>query len=97
MAGFHFRRQTTMTRTTLTPGMALLVLLPYAAQAEPALPQPSVAPPFQTLDLNLDESQEVTIAGRKVALKLVYLKEKVIRCEERFAGRKCVSKLRDGR
>ena len=64
-----------MTRTFMTLGMALLGLAPCAAHAQPALPQPTLVPPFQTLDLNLGESQEVTIADRKVVVKLVDLKE----------------------
>ena len=74
MAGFIFTGKP-MTRTLMASGIALLVVVPFTAQAEPALPQPTVVPPFQTLDLNLGESHDVTIAGRKVPVKLVDLKE----------------------
>src|SRR5687767_643780 len=57
--------------------ISALLLCTEAArgQALPRLPQPTLEPPFQTIDLNVGESQDVTLAGQKVAVKLLDLKE----------------------
>ena len=45
------------------------------AAAQQSLPAPKIAPPFVTVDLNIGESQEVTLGDKKVAVKLLELKE----------------------
>lgn len=54
--------------------LSLIVILAHSAAAE--LPQPTLTPLFVTADLNLGESQEVTLTnGKKVTLKVLDLAE----------------------
>jgi murein DD-endopeptidase MepM/ murein hydrolase activator NlpD len=55
--------------------LTLLLALARVAFGQPALPEPKITPPFVTVDLNLGESQEVTLGGKKVAVKLLDLQE----------------------
>ena len=47
----------------------------HGLRAQQPLPEPKITPPFVTVDLNIGESQEVTLDGKKVAVKLLELKE----------------------
>ncbi|HEX5105271.1 MAG TPA: peptidoglycan DD-metalloendopeptidase family protein, partial [Pirellulaceae bacterium] len=59
--------------------LALLAVLAWipaaAAKADPTLPEPTLASPFQAIDLNVGDSQEVSLAGQKIRVKLLDLKE----------------------
>jgi murein DD-endopeptidase MepM/ murein hydrolase activator NlpD len=62
-----------MKRILLAVCAGLVSLL--TVQAQQPLPQPKITPPFVTVDLNIGESQAVTLAGKQVAVKLLDLKE----------------------
>jgi murein DD-endopeptidase MepM/ murein hydrolase activator NlpD len=59
----------------LAAGLVVMLWDTALAQTEPALPQPTLAPPFQTVDLNVGESHEVILEGRAITVKLLDLKE----------------------
>jgi murein DD-endopeptidase MepM/ murein hydrolase activator NlpD len=64
-----------MNRPLLACALVLVACLKSHAQPEPKLPQPTLVAPFQTIDLDLGESQEVTLAGKTFAVRLVDLDE----------------------
>lgn len=64
-----------MVRIYFTLVLAMLAALATQARAQQPLPQPKLTPPFVTVDLNIGESQEVTLGEKKVAVKLVELIE----------------------
>jgi len=57
------------------PIASVILLFQSAVQAQTALPEPTLQPPFQTVDLNIGDSQEVMLAGKKVVVKLRALRE----------------------
>src|SRR5438445_8642169 len=70
--------------------VSLLLLTESSLRAEP--PEPTLTPPMRTVDLNVGESGEVTLAnGKKVAVRLVDLQES--RDELRDAVRKAEVKV----
>jgi len=64
-----------MNRFLLVWAASILWSFAAQAQSEPALPEPTLDPPFQTVDLNVGESRQVTLSGRTLAVKLIDLKE----------------------
>ncbi len=64
-----------MSNRVVHVAIALLGMLIRAAAAQQALPEPKLTPPFVTVDLNVGESQELTLGGRKLAVKLLDVKE----------------------
>ncbi|MFM8275223.1 MAG: PKD domain-containing protein [Gemmata sp.] len=63
-----------MFRASLLALLALVGAISLTA-APPAPAAPAVVPPMQTLDLNVGDAQEVEVGGKKVAVKLLDLKE----------------------
>lgn len=80
-----------MARALLT--VALVLLLTRTANA--ALPQPTLTPPFSTVDLSTGETEEVVLAdGQKIRVKLLDLKER--RDELRGAVRRAEVRVQVG-
>jgi hypothetical protein len=64
-----------MKRFLLVLLTALIWCNPAQSQDQGTLPQPTIEPPFQTVDLDVGETQQVTLRGQTIAVKLLDLSE----------------------
>jgi murein DD-endopeptidase MepM/ murein hydrolase activator NlpD len=64
-----------MKRFALVLLAAMVWCAPALAQTEPVLTQPTLTPPFETVDLDVGEKQQISLAGRTIVVKLLELME----------------------